>query len=121
MADRPARTFGVTSELSGDLSSGVIANSISFSNTLDTAEARDEKGTLLDIAGYSQRKSATIDGLWVGQGPTVGTIVSIGGQDYLVTEANKTESNEAFQEASVTAQAGDDDTVLHTLAEIQGN
>lgn len=42
MADRPARIFGVTSSLSG-LGEGIIANSISFANTVDTAEARDEK------------------------------------------------------------------------------
>ncbi len=37
------RKFGVTSNL-GDLSNGLIANSISFNNTVETAEARNVSG-----------------------------------------------------------------------------
>ncbi len=39
----PARTFGITSTVSG-LSNGLIANSLSFSKSVESAEARNEKG-----------------------------------------------------------------------------
>lgn len=117
---RPARIFGVTTDLSGTIGTGIIANSIATNNTVDVAEARDEHGVLLDLAPYSQNKEISIDGLFVGDGVGVGTSVTIGGQDYLVSQSNKQESNTEFQTASVTCRGGDTETVIHTLAEIQG-
>ncbi len=119
MADtRPARIFGVTSNLSG-LGDGIIANSITFNNTVDTAEARDEKGMLLDLAPYSQSEELTIDGLFTSTGVEVGSKITIGDKDYLVSNSTKTESNTAFQTAQVTARGGDADTVIHELSGIQ--
>ena len=118
--DRPTRYFGVTTDLSGNIGNGIIANSIQHSNTVDVAEARDEKGKLLDLAPYSKSSEISIDGLFVGTGVDVGSVVDIGGIDYLVSQSNKTESNTEFQQASVTARCGDDDTVVHSLSSIQG-
>lgn len=118
---RPTRIFGVTTDLSGTIGTGIIANSIGTNHTVDVAEARDEKGKLLDLAPYSQNEELTIDGLFVGTGVGVGTSVTIGGKDYLVSQSNKNESNTEFQTASVTCRGGDTDTVIHTLAEIQGD
>lgn len=122
MADtRPSRIFGVTTDLSGTIGQGIIANSISTNNTVEIAEARDEKGMLLDLAAYSQNKEVSIEGLFVGSGPSVGETATIGSQDYLISNVTKNESNRAFQECSVTARGGDTDTVLHPLSEIQGS
>lgn len=59
---RPTRYFGITTDLSGNLGTGLIANSIQYSHTVDVAEARDEKGKLLDLAPYSQNEEITVDG-----------------------------------------------------------
>lgn len=118
MADRPARVFGVTTELSG-LGTGIIANGITYNDTVDVAEARDEKGKLLDLAPYSQGEEITIDGLFVGTGVAVGSKISLGAKDYLVSNASKTESNTAFQTQQITARGGDEDTVIHELSAIQ--
>lgn len=116
---RPSRYFGVTTDLSGNIGDGIIANNLNWTNNTEIAEARDEKGKLLDLATYSQNKEVQIDGLFVGTGVDVGTVVQIGGKDFLVSTSNHTESNTAFQTASVTARCGDDDTVLWPLSAVQ--
>jgi hypothetical protein len=52
---RPSRIFGITTDLSGNLDSGIIANSFNTTKSVETAEARDEKGKLLDIARILQK------------------------------------------------------------------
>ena len=47
---RPKRYFGITSDLSGNIGAGLIANNVQWNNGIETAEARDERGALLDIA-----------------------------------------------------------------------
>lgn len=74
---------------------------------------------LLDLAPYSQSEELTIDGLYVGTGTAVGSKVSIGGKDYLVSNSTKNESNTAFQTAQITARGGDENTVIHELSAIQ--
>ena len=100
------RKFGVTSNL-GDLANGLIANSISFNNSVETAEARNVSGEIIDIAAYSKSTEVTIDGLFVGEGVDVGSSITIDGKDYLVTNSTKNESNTEFQTASVTARHAD--------------
>ncbi len=113
-----ARTFGITSSLSG-LSDGLIANSVSFTKSVESAEARNEKGQIIDIAAYSKSEEISVDGVYVGAGIQPGTTISIGGKDYLVTNSTKNESNTAFQEGSIQARTADN-AVLHPLSAIQG-
>ena len=93
---------------------GLIANSITTNTTVETAEARNVSGAIIDIAAYSKSQELTIDGLFVGSGVEPGTSITIGGKDYLVTSSSKTESNTDFQQGSVTARTADN-AVLHTL------
>lgn len=105
MADsRPKRYFGVTTDLSGTIGTGLIANSITHNDNVDVAEARDERGKLLNLCPYSEGKEMTIDGLFVGSGVDVGSVFTIGDRDYLVSNSSHTESNTAFQTASVTVR-----------------
>ena len=43
---RPSRIFGITTDLSGNLDSGIIANSFNTTKSVEVAEARDEKGRI---------------------------------------------------------------------------
>ena len=97
------RKFGVTSNLSG-LAAGIMVNSISHSDSTETAQARNEKGQLVDLAVYGGGDEITIDGLVEGDGVAAGTTVNIDGKWYLVTSSSKNESNTAFQTASVNAR-----------------
>lgn len=118
MAETAARKFGVTSNVEG-LAAGLIANSLSFSKNVETAEARNEKGEIIDIAAYSKSEEVSVDGVFVGEGIEPGTVVTIGSKQYLVSSSTKNESNTAFQEGSITARTADSAT-LHPISEIQG-
>lgn len=65
MAEIPARKFGVTSDVGG-LSQGLIANSLSFNKDAESAEARNEKGEIIDIAAYSTQETVDVQGVYVG-------------------------------------------------------
>lgn len=115
MSDIPARIFGVTSNVSG-LSEGIIANSLTFNDTVETAEARNEKGEIIDIAAYSKGTTVDIQGVYTGTGVQAGKTITIGEDSFLVTSVSKTESNTAFQEASVSARRADQAT-LHPITD----
>ena len=97
------RRFGVTSNVSG-LAAGIVVNSISHSDNTETAEARDEKGRVIDIAVYGGGDEISIDGLVKGDGITAGSIIKIGDKNYIVTTTGKNETNTAFQTASINAR-----------------
>ena len=101
------RHFGITSTLTG-LSQGIVVNSISHSDSTESAEARDEKGRIIDIAVYGGGDEISIDGLVTGTGVKAGDIISITEngttKKYLVTASSKNETNTAFQTASVNAR-----------------
>lgn len=113
------RVFGVTSDVTG-LATGLIANSLTFNKSVESAEARNEKGEIIDIAAYSKQETVDVNGVFVGTGVEPGTVVTIGSKQYLVTNSTKTESNTAFQEGSIQARAADKAT-LHPITEIQGS
>ena len=102
------RRFGVTSNLSG-LQQGIVVNSISHSDNTETAEARDEKGQLIDLAVYGENEEITVDGLTTGDGVKNGSVIWLQepGKDakgYLVTSTSKSENNTAFVTQNVTAR-----------------
>lgn len=97
------RKWGVVSDVSG-LSAGVIVNSINHNFNSDTAEARDEKGRLIDLAAYGENEEITIDGLTTGSGVANGSVIWLGNKGYLVTSTSQTENNTAFVTQSVTAR-----------------
>ena len=115
MSELPARIFGVTSDVSG-LSQGIIANSLTFNDTVETAEARNEKGEIIDIAAYSKGTTVDIQGVYTGEGVKAGKTITIGENSYLVTSVSRTESNTAFQEGSVSARRADNAT-LHPITD----
>lgn len=112
------RVFGVTSDVTG-LATGLIANSLSFTKNVETAQARNEKGEIIDIAAFSKSEEVSVNGVYVGAGIEPGTIVTIGDKQYLVSNSTKNETNTTFQEGSITARTADA-AVLHPISEIQG-
>ena len=120
MSDRPSRIFGVTTTLSGTIGTGIIANSVSYNNSVDVAEARSETGQVLDLAGYARNGELQIEGLFVGDGVEAGSKFTIGDRDYLVSNSTKNENNTDFQRCSVTARYADPDTTIWALSSIQG-
>lgn len=97
------RRFGITYNLSG-LSQGIIVNSLSITNNAETAQARDERGQVIDIAVYNnETKQIAIDGLYTGQGVSNGSLIKVDDEYYLVTSTGNVETNNSFQTGSVNA------------------
>lgn len=97
------RKFGISSNLSG-LQNGMIVNSISKSENIESAEARDEKGRVIDIAVYGSGEQITLDGLAISGGVKAGDIIEIDEKKYLITSHSGNESNTAFETTSVQAR-----------------
>lgn len=96
------RQFGIITTVSGF--TGIKVNSISRTYNTETAEARNEKGQVIDIATYGNGEEITVDGLYTSGGVKPGSIVKLGAKNYLVTAASESESNTAFVTQNVTAR-----------------
>lgn len=96
------RQFGIIETVDGF--TGIKVNSISRTYNTETAEARDEKGQVIDIATYGNGEEITVDGLYTGTGVKPGAIVKLGAKNYLITAASESESNTAFVTQNVTAR-----------------
>ena len=96
------RQFGIIETVSGF--TGIKVNSISRTYNTESAEARDEKGQIIDIATYGNGEEITVDGLYTGTGVKPGAIVKLGAKNYLITAASESESNTAFVTQNVTAR-----------------
>ena len=96
------RKFGIVTTVSGF--TGIKVNSISRTYNTETAEARNEKGQVIDIATYGNGEEITVDGLTTGTGVKPGAVVKLGTKNYLITAASESESNTAFVTQNVTAR-----------------
>lgn len=54
-----ARKFGIVTNLTG-LQAGIVVNSLTYNESCETAEARNDKGQITDIASYSRGTSVSI-------------------------------------------------------------
>lgn len=100
------RKFGIVTTVDGF--TGIKVNSISRTYNTETAEARNEKGQVIDIATYGNGEEITVDGLTTGTGVVPGSVVKLGKKNYLVTAASQSESNTAFVTQNVTARYAPD-------------
>lgn len=96
------RKFGIVTTVDGF--TGIKVNSISRTYNTETAEARNEKGQVIDIATYGNGEEITVDGLTTGTGVKPGAVVKLGSKNYLITAASESESNTAFVTQNVTAR-----------------
>ena len=96
------RKFGIVTTVSGF--TGIKVNSISRTYNTQTAEARNEKGQVIDIATYGNGEEISVDGLTTGNGVRPGSVVKLGAKNYLVTAASESQSNTAFVTQNATAR-----------------
>ena len=100
------RKFGIATSVSGF--TGIKVNSLSRTYNVDTAEARNEKGQVIDIATYGNGEEISVDGLTTGTGVKPGSIIRLDNKNYLVTAASESESNTAFVTQNATARYAPD-------------
>lgn len=107
-----ARSFGVISIVSGGSTAiaDIIAESVTVSESVETAQARDESGKVIDFQAYSKTKTLTINGLLNVTTPTIeaGSVIVISGGTFLVTSAEQVESNTDFVRYNLTVTSSDD-------------
>lgn len=106
-----ARQFGVISFVSGGTTAltGIIAQSVTKSTSVETATARGESGKVIDMLAYSKTETITVRGLLDAASPSVlaGNTIVISGGTYMITSAEQTESNTDFVQYSITATKSD--------------
>lgn len=111
-----SRRFGIVTNVSGF--TGIKVNGISRTYNTESAEARDEKGRVIDIATYGNGEEISVDGLTTGDGVKPGSIVTLSmdgtAKNYLITAASETESNTAFKTQNVTARYAPDCELWYT-------
>ena len=107
-----ARSFGVISIVSGGSSAiaDIVAESVNTSESVETAQARDESGKVINHQAYSKTKTLTINGLLNVSSPTVtaGSVIVISGGTFLVTSAEQVESNTDYVRYNLTVTASDE-------------
>lgn len=96
------RRFGIVTTVDGF--TGIKVNGLNRTYNTETAQARDEKGQVIDIAVYGNGEEISVDGLYTGAGVKPGSIVRLDGKNYLITTASESESNTAFKTQNVTAR-----------------
>ncbi len=103
------RKFGIVTDVSG-ITAGIMINSLDFNETVETAQARDELGRIVDIAAYSNAKTVSIQGLMdtaKGSVATAGSIITLDGKQWLIDSVAKRESNTGFVELTISARTAD--------------
>lgn len=103
------RKWGIITDVS-NITGGILINSLSFEDSAQTAEARDDKGRVVDLAAYSRQQSVTIQGLMdtaKGTLATAGSKLTLDGKDWIIESVSKQESNQDFVRLTVTAKTSD--------------
>ena len=103
------RKWGIITDVS-NITGGILINSLSFEDSAETAEARDDKGRVVDLAAYSRQQSVTIQGLMdtaKGTLATAGSKLTLDGKDWIIESVSKQQSNQDFVRLTVTAKSSD--------------
>ena len=103
------RKFGIVTSVTG-LTGGICVNSLDFNQQVETATAQNELGQITDMAGYTNKTTLTAQGVLdtaKGELAKAGSILTIGGKNYLITQVSRRESSGAFVEVTLTCQTAD--------------
>lgn len=108
-----ARQFGIMTNISG-LSAGIVINDLTTTENAEIAECRDSQGKVTDYAAYSKTESINATGVMdtsAGNLVTAGSVLQLGGKNYVVESVTKTESNQNYVQIQVNAKTADDVTI----------
>ena len=103
------RKFGIISNISG-MQGGIMVNSIDTQQQVETAEARNETGEIVDMVGFSKAKTVSLSGVMdtaKGSLATAGSTITIDSKTLLIQSVQKTENNTDFVQVSISAKGAD--------------
>ena len=112
------RKFGIITNIQG-LSGGICVNSLSYSQTAEIAEARNEKGQITDYAAFSKSKTLSLTGVMdtaKGELATAGSKITIDEKDWIIDTVSKNETNNTFVEVTISAKTADN-AIITIIAE----
>lgn len=113
-----ARRFGIITNVAG-LQCGITVNSVGRGDSVEVAEARDEKGRVTDLKAFSRGDTVSIQGVVDDEKGDIvksGSKLTLEGKEYLVESVDKPEQHTAFYEATIIARTADD-AVIHVYEE----
>lgn len=106
-----ARILGVVSFVSGTTTgiADIIVESDNISESVETAMARGEDGKVIEHQAYSKGTTVTANGLLNVATPTItaGSVITLADGDYLVTSAERAETNTDFVRYNLTFEKHD--------------
>lgn len=108
-----ATKFGIVTSIEG-LSAGITVNGLDFSETVQTAQARNETGQITDLTSFSKRKTVTISGVMQASSSglaAAGSTITLDGGTWLITDVSRTESNTDYVQCSISATTADSATI----------
>lgn len=111
--------WGIVSNIEG-LTAGITVNSLDFNENVTTAEALNEKGQVIDMVGYQKRKTVSISGTMqatASELAAAGSVITLDGKTWLITDVSKTESNSDFVQVSISATRADNAEITVLEAE----
>ena len=103
------RQWGIISNISG-MQGGIMVNSVDYNEQVQTAEARNEQGAIVDMVGFSNAKTVSIAGVMdtaKGSLATAGSVLSFAGKNWLIESVQKQESNTDFVQVTISAKTAD--------------
>lgn len=110
-----ARKFGIITSSVQGLTAGIMVNGLTYNESAESAEARNEQGQIVDLASYSRSTSLSINGyLDESDGVTLakaGNKLTLDGKEYLIESVDRTESNTDFVQVSLSCRTADDVTI----------
>lgn len=98
-----ARQFGIVTTSTGVTS--IVIQSLQYGTSVETANAMDENGVIIDINGYGKKTSVTIKGLLDGSiGVAAGDKIEVNSESYIITSVQVSESNTGYAEVDISAE-----------------
>lgn len=101
--------FGIITSTTG-MSAGITVNSLSFQDTVQQADARNEQGAITDITAYSRGQTVSVDGVLTAETSalaTAGSTMTLGSVTWLITDVTRNETNTDYVQVSISARTAD--------------
>ena len=108
------RQFGIITNVAG-MQAGICVNSLNIDQNVETAEARDSQGKITDLAAFSKSRSISVSGVMDtanGTLATAGSMLTIGGDNYLIESVSKSETNTDFVQVTINGRTADGANII---------
>lgn len=103
------RQYGIITNLEG-LQAGIMVNSLSYNDTAQIAEARNQKGQITDYFAFSNAKTVSVTGVMdtsKGELATAGSKITLNSKDWIIDSVSRNQTNTGVVEVTISARTAD--------------